>query len=158
MYRPFAPFTWRRAGGSRLSEVGRRTISQANAQGAESRDEAHGGRLEWGLAINECYPGKCTDIAGLRADRDDVEHMKTPILPDNDQTWRLSFQATAVFAGLLISFGIATLLLVFSSGDPASVANPAAQYAYWFIGFGALVGVALLVRWMVMLKGVGGND
>jgi hypothetical protein len=72
--------------------------------------------------------------------------METPILRDNDRPWRLSFEAVAVFAGLLISFGMATLLFVFSSGDPASVTSSAAQYAYWSIGFGAIAGIALIVR------------
>ena len=70
---------------------------------------------------------------------------------DDGKMWRLSAESIAIFAGLLLSFGMATLLLHFRSGDPASMTSSTAQYAYWTMGFGALAAAALITRQMITL-------
>jgi hypothetical protein len=78
--------------------------------------------------------------------------MKTFSSHRDGRAWRLSFEAVAVFAGLLMIFGITTLLFVFRSGEAASVTSSAAQYAYWSIGLGAITGLALTVRQVLTLE------
>lgn len=61
---------------------------------------------------------------------------------NKEDTWRTSFEAVLVIAGLLVSFGVVTLLLAISGDQMSSTAS----YAFWSIGIGITIAGLLVTR------------